>query len=87
MEKLLILFHLNHVTGTTINVGFIVFVQPSLAPATDWILAIVIGLLGVVQHYVLVWAAQLKSPVHVTRDADHDGHGGPGVGYRHPHPL
>ena len=87
MEKLLILFYLNHVTGTTINVGFIVFVQPSLAPATDWILAIVIGLLGVVQHYVLVWAAQLKSPVHITRDADHDGHGGPGVGYRHPHPL
>ena len=38
MEKLLILFYLDRATGTTSNVGFIVFVQLSLAPATDWIL-------------------------------------------------
>ena len=38
MEKLLILFYLDRATGTTSNVGFIVFVQLSLAPATDWVL-------------------------------------------------
>ena len=32
MEKLLILFYLDRATGTTSNVGFIVFVQLSLAP-------------------------------------------------------
>ena len=38
MEKLLILFYLDCATDITSNVGFIVFVQLSLAPATDWIL-------------------------------------------------
>ena len=38
MEKLLILFYLDRATDTTSNVGFIVFVQLSLAPATDWVL-------------------------------------------------
>ena len=61
MEKLLILFYLGLATATTGTVGLLVFGQPSLAPATDWVLAIVIGLLGMVQQYVLVWAVQVTT--------------------------
>ena len=61
VEKLLILFYLGLATATTGTVGLLVFGQPSLAPATDWVLAIVIGLLGMVQQYVLVWAVQVTT--------------------------
>ena len=61
VEKLLILFYLGLATATTGTVGLLVFGQPSLAPATDWVLAFVIGLLGMVQQYVLVWAVQVTT--------------------------
>ena len=35
-------------------------------PAWEWILTILIGILGLVQQYCLVWAVQLESPARVT---------------------
>ena len=37
-----------------------------LLPATDWLLCLAIGLLGLLQQYVMVWAVTLESPSIVT---------------------
>jgi len=66
VEKLIILFYLGLATATCGSVGLFVFGQPSLPGARDWILAVAIGLLGMVQQYILVWAVQLESPARVT---------------------
>jgi len=66
VEKLIILFYLGLATTLCGSVGLFVFGHPSLPGARDWVLAVVIGLLGMVQQYILVWAVQLESPARVT---------------------
>ena len=66
VEKLIILFYLGLATATCGSVGLFVFGRPSVPGARDWVLAVSIGLLGMVQQYILVWAVQLESPARVT---------------------
>ena len=60
VEKLIILFYLGLATATCGPVGLFVFGRPSVPGARDWVLAVVIGLLGMVQQYILVWAVQVS---------------------------
>ena len=63
MEKLIILFYLGLATTLCGSVGLFVFGHPSLPGARDWVLSVVIGLLGMVQQYILVWAVQVSHNV------------------------
>ena len=59
------MFYLGLATATCGSVGLFVFGHPSLPGARDWVLAVVIGLLGMVQQYILVWAVQVSQAPHL----------------------
>merc|ERR1712037_1066001 len=67
VEKAVILFYLGLAAAICGTVGLVTLDKPRLAvPAWEWILTILIGILGLVQQYCLVWAVQLESPARVT---------------------
>jgi len=67
VEKAVILFYLGLAAAICGTVGLVTLDKPKLAvPAWEWILTILIGILGLVQQYCLVWAVQLESPSRVT---------------------
>jgi len=66
VEKLIILFYLGVASSMCGSIGLFTFGHPSCPGLDEWVLAIIIGLLGLVQQYVLVWAVQLESPARVT---------------------
>ena len=59
VEKLIILFYLGVASSLCGAIGLFTFGQPSIPAYNEWILAIIIGLLGLIQQYVLVWAVQV----------------------------
>jgi len=67
VEKAVILFYLGLAAAFCGAVGLVTLDKPKLAvPAWEWILTVLIGILGLVQQYCLVWAVQLESPARVT---------------------
>jgi len=66
VEKLIILFYLGVASSMCGAIGLFTFGHPSVPELDEWILAVTIGFLGLVQQYVLVWAVQLESPARVT---------------------
>lgn len=66
VEKLIILFYLGVASSMCGSIGLFTFGHPSCPEYDEWLLAITIGFLGLVQQYVLVWAVQLESPARVT---------------------
>jgi len=67
VEKPVILFYLGLAAAICGTVGLVTLDKPRLAvPVWEWILTILIGILGLVQQYCLVWAVQLESPARVT---------------------
>ena len=61
VEKLVILFYLGVAAAVCGGVGLFMFGSPSIPDTRDWILAIAIALLGMIQQYILVWAVQVIS--------------------------
>lgn len=67
VEKAVILFYLGLAAAFCGAAGLVTLDKPKLAvPAWEWILTVLIGILGLVQQYCLVWAVQLESPARVT---------------------
>eukprot|EP00091_Calanus_sinicus_P013144 TRINITY_DN29252_c0_g1_i1.p1 TRINITY_DN29252_c0_g1~~TRINITY_DN29252_c0_g1_i1.p1 ORF type:complete len:272 (+),score=52.20 TRINITY_DN29252_c0_g1_i1:507-1322(+) len=62
----IILFYLGVASSICGSIGLFTFGHPSCPSYDEWLLAITIGFLGLVQQYVLVWAVQLESPARVT---------------------
>ena len=61
VEKVVILLYLGLAAIICGTIGLVTFGQPSLANTRDWVLAIIIGVLGMVQQYLLVWAVQVTN--------------------------
>ena len=59
VEKLIILFYLGVASSMCGSIGLFTFGHPSCPEYDEWLLAITIGFLGLVQQYVLVWAVQV----------------------------
>ena len=57
----MILFYLGVAAAVCGGVGLFMFGSPSIPDTRDWILAIAIALLGMIQQYILVWAVQVIS--------------------------
>ena len=70
VEKLIILFYLGLATTTCGTVGLFSLGRPSLPPLRDWMIGITIGLLGLAQQYVLVWAIQVRGDNQRQRERD-----------------
>ena len=62
VEKLVILFWLGVASSVCGSLGLVMFGQPSLPGYHEWLLALAIGLLGLIQQYVLIWAVQVWVP-------------------------
>ena len=63
VEKVVILLYLGLAAIICGSVGLTMFGQFSLANTRDWVLAIIIAVLGMVQQYLLVWAVQVSNSV------------------------
>ena len=59
VEKLIILFYLGLAITICGTIGLFSLGRPGVPPLRDWLIGITIGLLGLVQQYVLVWAIQV----------------------------
>ena len=59
VEKTVILFYLGLATVVCGTSGLTLFGEPSFSSVRDWVLAVLIGLLGMIQQYILVWAVQV----------------------------
>ena len=59
VEKLIILFYLGAATSICGLLGLFFFGKPSFPGPRDWTLSVAIGLLGMLQQYILVWAVQV----------------------------
>ena len=60
VEKLIILFYLGLAITICGTIGLFSLGRPGVPPLRDWLIGITIGLLGLVQQYVLVWAIQVE---------------------------
>ena len=70
VEKLVILFYLGVAAAVCGGVGLFMFGSPSIPDTRDWILAIAIALLGMIQQYILVWAVQVISQIEDSKTFD-----------------
>ena len=59
VEKLIILFYLGVASSMCGSIGLFTLGHPSCPGLDEWVLAVTIGILGLVQQYVLVWAVQV----------------------------
>ena len=59
VEKLIIMFYLGLAYCIFGTIGLFTVGQPSIPEYEEWLLAIAIGLLGLLQQYALVWAVQV----------------------------
>ena len=60
VEKVIILFYLGVATCCCGTIGLFTFGHPSIPGYEEWLLAIAIGLLGLLQQYALVWALEVR---------------------------
>ena len=68
VEKLIILFYLGLAITICGTIGLFSLGRPGVPPLRDWLIGITIGLLGLVQQYVLVWAIQVRTHTHTNTD-------------------
>ena len=61
VEKLVILFYLGLASTTCGTIGLFTFGTPSCPGYEEWLLAVSIGLLGLIQQYFLIWAVQVRA--------------------------
>ena len=60
VEKVITLFYLGVATCCCGTIGLFTFGYPSIPDYEEWLLAIAIGLLGLLQQYALVWALEVR---------------------------
>jgi len=66
VDKPVVLFYLGVASSSCGTIGLLTLGEPSVGSYHDWIVGVAIGLLGLLQQYLLVWAIQLESPARVT---------------------
>ena len=64
VEKLIILFYLGVASCMCGTIGLFTFGQPSCPGYEEWLVAIAIGVLGLLQQYALVWAVQVTGTLN-----------------------
>ena len=64
VEKLIILFYLGVASSMCGSIGLFTLGHPSCPGLDEWVLAVTIGILGLVQQYVLVWAVQVYNVLY-----------------------